>query len=168
MGVPVTVDSDDLQTLLFATAAIKSVEVALKAQKNDPFAEQALPRYTEASDNLAKAWRDATRRRDMPQLFRDPTPHELSVLRSIFFDDSPDPDMADRLKRTSIVWLSHHPRSLVSLGLVELGNERYQIIWGDGRVSAAPFPPKVFARLTWRGIEVLRTPGVPFVDQAPE
>lgn len=154
MGVPVTVDSDDLQALLFTNAAIKSIEHALKAQKEDPLFEQAAPRFTAASDNIARAWRDATRRRDMPELFRNPTQAELRDLSDAFLDEH-EIGLLGRYK-SKVEWNPLHSRELVSMGLVELGNSRERIIWADGQTTHGPNPPRVFARLTQRGVDALR------------
>ena len=56
----VTVDLADLETLVFTTGALKTIEGALQARKQDPFVAQHL-NFTEAHDRLAAAMRNATR-----------------------------------------------------------------------------------------------------------
>jgi hypothetical protein len=60
MGVPVTVDSDDLEALLFATGAIEKIEFALQADRIDPQAQQGR-RYAEARRRANGARLNATR-----------------------------------------------------------------------------------------------------------
>ena len=61
MGQPITVDSDDLEALLFATGSIKAIEAALQQRSRDPLVKRAEPVLTEAHNRLAKEWRNATR-----------------------------------------------------------------------------------------------------------
>lgn len=56
----VTVELEDLEKIVFATAAIKTIESTLNARKNDPFVRPHLD-FTEAHDRLATAMRNATR-----------------------------------------------------------------------------------------------------------
>ena len=56
----VTVDLADLETLVFATAAIKAIEEQLVARKRDPFVAPHL-QFTEANNRLATAMRNAMR-----------------------------------------------------------------------------------------------------------
>ena len=56
----VTVDLADLETLVFTTGALKTIEGALQTRKQDPFVAQHL-NFTEAHDRLAAAMRNATR-----------------------------------------------------------------------------------------------------------
>lgn len=56
----VTVELEDLETIVFATSVIKTIEGILNARKNDPFVRPHLD-FTEAHDRLATAMRNATR-----------------------------------------------------------------------------------------------------------
>jgi hypothetical protein len=56
----VTVDLEDLTTVLFATGVVKTIEGALAARKNDPFVLPHLD-FTEAHDRMASEMRNATR-----------------------------------------------------------------------------------------------------------
>lgn len=66
MGKPITVDSDDLEALLFSTGAIKALEAALVQAKDDPLVEQAKPRLTAAHDRLAADCRRGLRESGYP------------------------------------------------------------------------------------------------------
>jgi hypothetical protein len=57
MGKLVTVDSDDLEAMLMAKAAIKGVESALAVAKNDVFVQRVAPRFAAAHDEIARQWR---------------------------------------------------------------------------------------------------------------
>ena len=56
----VTVDLADLETIVFATGVIKTIEGALNSFKRDPFVQPHL-NYTEAHNRLAALMRDAQR-----------------------------------------------------------------------------------------------------------
>jgi hypothetical protein len=146
-GVPVTIDSDDLEALLFSTAAIKSVENALIAQKRDEQFKSAAGRFSAAHDRAANAWREATRRRDRPELFREPTAKELEELRRL--------DLAGARGPQGIEVNVGSLRHLLGPGWIEFGVHRQQVNWtGSGAVwqheTAAPR-----CRLTARGIDEL-------------
>jgi hypothetical protein len=50
----VEVELEDLETILFSTSAIKNIEAALQARKQDPFVKPKLE-YTEAHNKLVEA-----------------------------------------------------------------------------------------------------------------
>lgn len=56
----VTVDLEDLETLVMTTGAIKTIEDALSQRKQDPFVRQHL-NFTAAHDRLASLMRNARR-----------------------------------------------------------------------------------------------------------
>ena len=56
----VTVDLSDLETLVFTTGALKTIEGALQTRKSDPFVQPHL-NFTEAHNRLATAMRNASR-----------------------------------------------------------------------------------------------------------
>ena len=75
----VTVDADDLETLLFSVNAIQGVEAALKARERDPLVLAKKGRISEAHDRLAAQWRRA--RRPEPEA---PTEGDIAQLRLMF------------------------------------------------------------------------------------
>jgi hypothetical protein len=56
----VTVSLEDLETIVFATGVIKTIEGALASHKRDPFVQPHLD-FTATHDRLASAMRNATR-----------------------------------------------------------------------------------------------------------
>jgi hypothetical protein len=56
----VTVDLADLETLVYTSGVLKTIEGALQSRKTDPFVRPYL-NFTEAHDRLAAAMRNATR-----------------------------------------------------------------------------------------------------------
>ncbi len=75
----VTVDVADLQTLLFATGCIQTIEGALKNRDRDPLAVSAKGKLSEAHDRLATAWRRASR--EPPP---EPDEADIATLRRMF------------------------------------------------------------------------------------
>lgn len=75
----VTVDYDDLQTLLFATNAIQGVEAALKARERDPLMLSTKSKLSAAHDRLADAWRKS--KREAPP---EPNERDIEELRRMF------------------------------------------------------------------------------------
>src|SRR5690348_875382 len=57
----VEVDLKDLETIIYASAAIKSIEAALAGRQHDPFVKPHL-QYTEAHNNLVFAMNSARRK----------------------------------------------------------------------------------------------------------
>lgn len=80
----VTVDLDDLTTIVFATGVIKTIEGALASRRNDPFVRPHLD-FTEAHERLATAMRNASRREAGTAVnFDEPlTRNEVRKLRDI-------------------------------------------------------------------------------------
>jgi hypothetical protein len=147
MSVPVTVDSDDLEALLFCTAAIKSVEAALKAQSNDPLYEQAKPRLTAAHDRIANLWRGAVRQARTPAT-RDATAEEVIRLLELAACHG-----GKRILRTS-----EDPREwreMQSCGWVELGAEINTVSWGASGEVTQGRPPLQWVRLRMKGHEAI-------------
>lgn len=75
----VTVDYDDLQTLLFATNAIQGVEAALKARERDPLVLSTKGKLSSAHDRLSDAWRKS--KREAPP---EPDEQDIEKLRRMF------------------------------------------------------------------------------------
>lgn len=152
MGIPVTVDSDDLEMLLFATGAIKAMEAALVAAKRDPLAERAKPRIAAAHDALNAAMLRARRKEQFPQRFRDATPLEIAELKD-FADIIASRADAQYLGMSIGALDTSHGRMtrLAELGFVELGAARSSTIWGGGDITTKDDPLIRRVRLTQRG-----------------
>ena len=78
----VTVNSDDLEALLFATGGIKDLESALDQRKRNPMVISGVGRLAGAHDRLSAAWRRAKRDVDWPK--KVVTESEIALLRSMF------------------------------------------------------------------------------------
>ena len=78
----VTVDLADLEKLVFAAGAIKPIESALNARKNDPFVKPYLE-FTDAHDRLATAMRNVRRSETIANWDAPLTVWETTALISI-------------------------------------------------------------------------------------
>lgn len=101
----VTVDLEDLETIVFATAAIKAIESALANRRSDPFVQSHLD-YTAAHDRLASAMRNATRAAAGTLVaFDEPlTKTEASALRYVL--DATDPGKGAYKKSGVAEWFA--------------------------------------------------------------
>lgn len=149
MGIPVIVDSDDLETLLFATGVVRAMEAAVHAVKGDEQFRMAKPMIAAAHDRVANAWRGATRKRDMPEIYREPTKGEVEEL--VMLADA-GADREDGME----VEKPHLYQRFVGMGLVEIGIHDERIQWnvGSGQVWSARSPLQRM-KLTERGREFL-------------
>ena len=111
MGIQVTVDSDDLEKLLYATGAIKQIEHALLNRKSDPFYQSAVNGIASAHERLNKAWNNA--RRDCNSTAVNISTYELQELKNISTIGATH-KMDDALVK-----------SLRTKGLIEMGNTFY-------------------------------------------
>lgn len=166
----VTVDYEDLETIIFATGAIKKIEDAISAVKRDPFVQPHL-NFGPAHDRLASAMRNAKRAEanDTVVKFDEPlTREEENALRYVALASQgldkkgkslPGPNVftispADKDGRPS---MSVYDR-LTAKGCLEVGTWVEGIVWtGAPAVSVVPSPnPRGYAaRLTSRGREKL-------------
>jgi hypothetical protein len=150
-----TVSADDLETLLFASGAIRSIEEALNAAKRDPWAQSAKGKLTQAYDRLSREWRNAKRAREgYPGAnFADPTAEDLLNLAAI------EADVRDQGIGAAVALGSPLYRIVQALhakGLVELGVYREMVMWGDsGEVGSRDHPMIQRVRLTARGKKAL-------------
>lgn len=81
----VAVDLEDLETLVFTTGALKTIEGALVTRKADPFVKPHLD-FTAAHDRLATAMRNARRsqNKDVVVQFDEPlTREECKILTDV-------------------------------------------------------------------------------------
>lgn len=148
MGKSVTVDSDDLQTLLFATGTIKQIEAAIKQHKQDHQVMMAQDNLTRAHDTLAKAWRNAVRVIEDP-IYNDPlTAKELEYLKLV--------DSVSRVIQTEDL-TSELVRTLRRKGMLELGVRSTQTNWGDTGLGPIEFAENVI-RITARASDTIYPP----------
>lgn len=161
----VQVDLDDLETIVFAAAAIKNIEGVLSARKRDPFMQPHLE-FTAAHDRLATAMRNAKRELasgDTLVAYNEPlTKEEANALRyvakasedktpgiSVFVispEDKGEPGVA----------MSVYDR-LAAKGCLEMGQFVQGIVWAGAPAPQITADPKGYAaRLTPRGREKLK------------
>lgn len=162
MGTAVTVDSDDLEALLFATAAIKGVEQALKIASDDPFADSSKARLTQAHDRIANAWRGAKRAVDMPERFAELTQKNIDLmcliwprLPGIVPTDS-EIDYRFRNKKLQDYRLTQNEcRPLIGSGLAEFASHMEAYLWASSGERQVRVTSQIWIRPTPRAIEAI-------------
>ena len=154
----VTVDLDDLKTLLFATSGIKDIEAAIQQRKTNPMVGSAQGKMAAAHDRLSAAWRRAEREQTWPA--RLVTEADIAALRDMFTD----PQTGEPIE---VALLSAYPMHLAQgLMLVESGPvfQGVKIEWPspsdpEFRIQGVQ-PTQYAARLTHYGRQVLASAGV--------
>ena len=144
----VTVDLEDLETLVMTTGVLKTIEGALAQRKVDPFVRQYLD-FTAAHDRLASAMRNA-RRVEAGTLV--PWDGELSVLEVALLRDVHDKEMG-------ILGIGCHKEdwnTLLAKGCVTMGSEVNGILWAGEKLPDIRITPDYYSvRITDRGREKL-------------
>ncbi len=148
----VTVDADDLETLLFACSAIGDLEKALDQRKRNPMVQSTKGKMEGAHERLSTLWRRAKREATWPM--RTVTEAELAELRRVFTNEDG--------KLQAVVVLKDYPMHFAQhLLLVEAGPlwEGYRIEWPAPAepefVIAHPGRIVYGARLTHYGRQLL-------------
>lgn len=149
----VTVDVEDLETLLFATSGIKDLEAALDQRRRNPMVTGTKGKMEAVHDRLSTAWRRAKREADWPQ--RVVSEREIAELKAMFTD--PDGCLCP------FILMRDYPRHFAQdLLLVEAGP-----VWDGHRIEwPAPAEPQFVlgeqnasiryaARLTHYGRQIL-------------
>lgn len=154
----VTVDLEDLKSLVFASSAIKTIESTLASHKRDPFVQAAAP-LTEANDRLASAMRNAERAAAGTAVAWDAplTNEEVKALKYI--------EKATGAKTPGIAVFVISPADkvdepvydqLAAKGMVEMGQFVQGIAWAGAPAAQLVADEKGYAaRLTARGREKL-------------
>ena len=158
----VTIEAEDLETLLFATGAIKAMEAALWASKIDPLAQMAKPKITAAHERLNRVLIVAKRQETRPELFTPATQMEIAAVLSVVGLIRKSGVKAETLG-VGIPVQSHLYTQMSSLrdrGFVELGSYRESVIWASsGVITSADSPLRQHVRLTARGKEAIEGDG---------
>jgi hypothetical protein len=165
----VTVDLADLETIVFATGAIKAIESALASRRQDPFVRPHLD-YTAAHDRLATAMRNALRAEAGTLVpFDEPlTKTELRALRYVL--DATDPNKGAHKKSGVADWfvisgadkaaegekMSVYDR-LAAKGCLQIGQFVTGVVWaGAPAPEVKADPDRGFAaKITDRGRAML-------------
>ena len=147
----VTVDLKDLETIVFATGVIKTIEGSLAAFRRDPFVQPHL-NFTDAHKRLAAMMRDATRAEAGTLIpYNEPlNKKELSCLRAAassgFYISRKEkaPEGGEAMS----IW-----DRLMSKGMIAMGQVVTGVVYaGASSVEQVIVDPERFAiRLTDRG-----------------
>lgn len=164
MGIPVTVDSEDLGSMLYATAAIKQIGAAV-AVKDSMAMSQRLP-AVEAQERLERAWRTAQRRADYPERYVPVMPWEISALIDLWprtpRQDGESADeyqvrLIDRfLPKRAIGANDPDLRKLMTRGLIEFGVRRDALIWGTTGDITVRDDPECWIRIAPSCIDAIK------------
>lgn len=165
----VTVDLADLETIVFATGAIKAIESALANRSADPFVRPHL-NYAAAHDRLATAMRNASRAEAGTLVaFDEPlTKTEAKALRYVL--DATDPGKGARKKPGVAEWfamsgmdkagldedMSIYDR-LAAKGCVQIGQFVTGVVWSGAPAPEVKADPErgFAAKITDRGRAML-------------
>lgn len=86
MGKPVTIDSDDLETLLYSAGAMKHIEQALYAAKHDFLYDLAKPKIAGVADRVNHERLKAPAY-ERPVVAADLQPADQELIRHLFRDE---------------------------------------------------------------------------------
>jgi hypothetical protein len=161
MGVPVTIDSDDLRKVVFAAGGVKLVEQALAGWNEDPL-RQETSELTGAVNRAAAELRRVQRAADKypkPEAFEPPTSRELNALREL---NSRLGGLGWGFANGDVTWLVKDTATLRLKGLLELGNLIVHCQWADTQVIERKEVANlvgIFWRLTPKGLAALEAKG---------
>lgn len=149
----VTVDLVDLETIVFATAAIKTIEGALAARHNDPFVQPHLD-FTEAHNRLATEMRNA-KRADADTLVAWNGTLDDEEIRCLKGFDEPflviEPkDKAPKFGQQMSIF-----DQLAAKGCVEIGQVVSGVVWPGRDRPDIRTDPYYAVRMTQRGYDKL-------------
>lgn len=148
MGIPVTVDSDDIGTLILGTAALRDIEVALTTCNRDPAVMASKPKLAAAHDRISNAWRGALREKQYPERFTEARPDEVESLKALARGGAANPNGAHFADVTT-------RRGLMVRGFIEYGVKREQVMWGSSGQVTGHDSPDWKIRLTPRGFAAI-------------
>ena len=147
----VTVDLKDLETIVFATGVIKTIEGSLAAFRRDPFVQPHL-NFTDAHNRLAALMRDATRAEAGTLVpYNEPLDkEELSCLRAatspgFYISRS---DKAPKEGEAMSIWDRLMSKGMIAIGQIVTGS----VYTGASAVESLVVDPTRFAiKITDRG-----------------
>lgn len=159
----VTVDLADLEALVFASAAIKTIESTIASWRKDPFVQPYL-QMSDAHNRLASAMRNA-RRADLGTLVNWDEPLTEEERKALVRVNHPDGyisiDVEEKLPNSKSAEDSSKGMSvfdrLAAKGCLVYGQRITGVLWaGDERPQILPDPSVYLLKITPRGIEKLR------------
>lgn len=159
--ISITVDLEDLETLVLTTGALKIIEGALSQRKTDPFVRQHLD-FTAAHDRLASSMRNARRAEAGTLVPWDGplTEIEETLLRDLNGQECGTKGIG-----------CHKPDydSLAAKGCVILGQEVHGILWADDKQPSLRITPNYYSvKITQRGREKLAKIDTDLFNKAKE
>ena len=144
----VTIDLEDLETLVMTTGALKMIEGALAQRKTDPFVRQHLD-FTAAHDRCASVMRNA-RRAEAGTLV--PWDGALDEVEEQLLRDLDHTEMGER----GIGLHKVDYDSLAAKGCVVIGQQVGGVKWADDNQPHLRIIPSLFhVKITQRGREKL-------------
>lgn len=155
MGKPVTIDSDDLETLLYSAGSMTHIEQALYAAKHDFQYRSAMPKIAAAMER-ANHERLKALAYEKPVQASDLWPGDAETLRKVFASDPEMPIfpiviMHSRPEEATINELAR----LRELGLVEMGTVLDGIHWADKTDITPANDGRYALRLSSQGQSIL-------------
>lgn len=150
----VTVDLDDLKTLVFAASVVKQIEGALASFKRDPFVQPHL-NFMPALKRMETAMRNAERAHAGTLVnFDEPlSPAEKEALYEV--EGSTDISLHEKGKLLPGESMSVIDR-LIAKGCIEIGKIVHGVVWAGEDAAHLTADPELYrARLTPRGRQKL-------------
>ena len=147
----VEVEFEDLETIVFATAAIKQIETALAARKQDPFVRPHLA-YTNAHNNLTAAMNSARRAQADTLVAWDGelSNDEIKLLTRLTNYDLPTVEVTgDYRRKTSEI------DTLSAKGCIRIGQRVEGSVWPGEPSAELRIVPSFSLQITRRGKEKL-------------
>ena len=154
----ITVNLEDLETLIFAAGSVKAIEAAMDTRKRDPFVPPQ-NKITESISRLAGEARSARRSKETyATAWDDPlTAEEEKCLHDVCKNYDPT---ADRERRMIVVGTTFRQgliHNLANKGMVAVGTAAFAVIWpGADQPEFWPDPFKFYVRPTPRGLSKWR------------
>ena len=162
----ITVNLEDLETLIFAAGVVRSIEAAMDTRKRDPFVPSRY-KIAEATNRLASEARSARRYKETYATAWD---GPLTAEEEKWLDDAcKNYDPADREGRMIVVEANElyggggmtfrqgPIHDLANKGMVAIGTAAFAVIWlGADQPEFWPDPFKFYVRPTPRGLSKWR------------
>lgn len=151
----VEVEAKDLETIVFATAAIKKIESALSTRKHDPFVKPYLE-FNEAHNNLNTALIHAKRSENSKE-YATPWDGELSIKEIKYLQD-----VSCYMTYKTVSGEERNPASsayndvvdsLMAKGCIKMGQLVSGIVWNGEDQPFLEKMPSFGVAITSRGLE---------------
>lgn len=146
----VTVDLEDLETLVMTSGALKTIEGALATRKADPFIRQYLD-FTSAHDRLASVMRNARRAEAGTLVPWDGELDEVETRLLRLVEEGEIEHVTARAKREE-----KEVDSLAAKGCIVIGNFVKGVLWAGDTAPDIELDPNGYpVKITQRGREKL-------------